>query len=428
MIHVHQCFNAVGHGTFFSGLVRAEGADGTIFSWIYDCGSKRPTQIAQEISELEGWPEWPHKVDLLVLSHFDDDHVNGLERLLLHRSIEVLALPYMDVAQRLMNSASVVGETCSASTALLQLDPFRWLKARGLSDRVGSILFVRGGPRGDNDPPVDADPRPLPGPRDSNDPDRLKPERDLDETFHLDYLEEIDAKIDFSPRVVLWEHAMPASYSGLPVELMFFNSEQPDFFRRDKSGARIARRSGMSVRAVQSEIQSIMKSYGLLDLSRPPRRKWRDALRVSYDKHFGSTSQQRNNISLCLLVRPRSLEVGSCGIFSRRDACRMPVLSKAGLLCLGDLRIDQGVLSEMQKHFGPDRWSSIACVQVPHHGSRHSWEKGNAAAFAPDWFVQCVPDWSALHPHTSVTTDLQGFQVLRADYRHRVAFEYHFPL
>lgn len=426
MIHVHQCFNAVGHGTFFSGLAWSDELPQRPFSWVYDCGSKRTTRIDQEISHLEQSEYWPDEIDLLVLSHFDDDHVNGVERFLRTRRVRVLALPYMDVAQRLMNSAAVVGESCSASTALFQLDPVRWLGTQGLSERVDSILFVRGGPRRDGDPPVDADPTPLPSPTPIEESQWTRNTETQDEVFRMDYLAESNAGDASGPRLLLWKHAISTSLARLPVELMFFNSEQPNMFRRDSGGDRVARRSGVPLPALQSEIHSLMHRYGLLDLSRPPRRKWRDALRATYDKHFGRASQNRNNISLCLLVRPLAQEVGACLIFRDRIARSVRVCERAGLLFLGDLQIHREVLDAMRMHFGYDRWNAIAGVQVPHHGSRHSWETGNAAVFAPDWFVHCVPDQSTHHPHQDVNADLKGFRVLQANYRRRVAIDYHF--
>ncbi|WP_157903131.1 MBL fold metallo-hydrolase [Cupriavidus malaysiensis] len=427
MIHVHQCFNAVGHGTFFSGLVQDDRQPTRSFSWVYDCGSKRTTRIDAEIADLEAWTAWPERIDLFVLSHFDDDHVNGVERFLQERSVDVLALPYLDVAQRLMHAAALADEASSASTALFQLDPVQWLSAKGLSGRVGSIVFVRGGQRQDGDPPVDVDPRPLVGLPRLDGSEQASAADDPDVDFRLDYFAAKGPEGTSKLQLMLWRHVMPAAHALFPVELMFFNSEQPDLFRRDISGNRVARRSGMPLPALQSEIRSVMQRFGLSDLSRSPRQKWRDALRATYGKHFGSTSQHRNNISLCLLVRPLAHEVCRCRIFHDRMARRIPVSGRAGLLCLGDLRINKEVLSAMWTHFGAARWNTIAGVQVPHHGSRHSWEAGCASAFAPDWFVHCVPDRSAHHPHESVNADLFGYPVLRATYRRRVAIDYHFP-
>jgi hypothetical protein len=431
MIHVHQCFNAVGHGTFFNGLVLDE-LRGDSFSWIYDCGSKRTTRIAQEITCLERWEDWPAEVDLLVLSHFDDDHVNGVEQLLSSRRVRVLALPYMDIGHLLACAGSIGSETCSASTAALQLDPVAWLRSRGLSRQVDTVLLVQGGRRGDGDPPVDAGPAPLPAGPDVN---QAEPKRrnatDSGSAFHVGGAS-IGAEVAAGPGKVLWRHATAVEADGVPLELMFFNSSQPDLFRAGAGGELLARRSRQSTLVVQADVESVGQQFRLWDLSRPPRKGWRDALRAVYVKHFGNSSQQRNNISLCVLVRPLGFSAQRCRMFSRRQICcpirrrRVPSVGRPGMLLLGDLRVDRGTLSEMQNHFGPARWASIGTVQVPHHGSRHSWEPGAAAIFGADRFIQCVPDASPDHPHRSVSADLASKPVLRADYRAGVVVDYHF--
>jgi len=421
----------VGHGSFLNGLARDEGLAGS-FSWIYDCGSKRTTRINQEIASLEGWEQWPEEVDLLVLSHFDDDHVNGVERLLRSRRVRVLALPYMDVGQSLVCAASFGRDPCSASTAAFQLDPAGWLLSRGLAEQVDTVLLVQGGPRGDDDPPVDGGPVPLPGGPDDNQR-RQDGRADFNKatSLHLSGSARAASKTS-TPRMLLWRHVASTAARGIPLELTFFNATQPSLFRKDGSGALVARRSRGSISVVQGEVDAVVRRYGLHDLSRPPRRGWRDALRAVYVKHFGGSSQQRNNISLCLLVRPLCLDLNACVIFSDRyddisvDQERVELQDRGGLLLLGDLRVDRDTIAEMQKHFGSVRWADIGTVQVPHHGSRYSWEAGAAASFSPDRFVHCVPDASSHHPHQAVGDDLRGFSVHCANYQTQVAIDYHF--
>lgn len=431
-VHVHQCFNAVGHGTFFNGLALDRERNSS-FSWIYDCGSKRTTRIGHEITRLLEWRLiWPKEVDLLVLSHFDDDHVNGIEQLLNSTRVQTLALPYIDIGHRLACAASLSADPCSASTAALQLDPVAWLQSRGLTGQVDTILLVQGGPRGDNDPPVDGGTVPLPsGPADNQRLQRDSTDIDGTATSRLAGTAKAGGST-VAPRIVSWRHAVSAQAGNIPLELTFFNATQPSLFRNDANGGLIARRSRCPTSVVQIDVEVIMRRYGLADLGGAPRRGWRDALRTVYAKHFGNSSQQRNNISLCLLVRPAGEKVGSCEIFTCRETLystprrRVSSINRAGTLLLGDLRIDNATLADMQAHFGVVRWRDLGTVQVPHHGSLHSWQRGAAKLFAPDRFVHCVPDASAHHPHPSVDDDLSGHAVLRADYERGIAIDYHF--
>ncbi|WP_135410891.1 MBL fold metallo-hydrolase [Escherichia sp. E4385] len=55
------------------------------FNIVYDCGSTSRTTIINKIHSLPNWFKNTHGsrvIDMLVISHFDDDHVNGLEELL----------------------------------------------------------------------------------------------------------------------------------------------------------------------------------------------------------------------------------------------------------------------------------------------------------------------------------------------------------
>lgn len=376
---------------------------------------------------------WPEEIDLLVLSHFDDDHVNGVERLLKSRKVRILALPYMDVGHSLAAAASVGTDPCSASTAAFQLDPVTWLKSRGLAGQIDTVIMVQGGPRGDGDPPVDGGPVPLPrGPEDNH---RLRDDSVDTKGTEVSPVTRTTggAGKATAPPVVLWRHTTSTMASGIPLELMFFNATQPDLFYKDGNGMLVARRSSSAISVIQADVDIIARRYGLHDLSRQPGRGWRDALRAVYVKHFGNSSQQRNNISLCLLVRPRVSAVKGCSIF-RKD-CEPTLtpprhvsnIKKPGTLLLGDLRIDSATLAEMQAHFGMARWVDIGTVQVPHHGSKHSWETGAAAVLNPERFIHCVPDASSHHPHRSVDDDLSPVAaVLRANYRTGVVIDYHF--
>ncbi|WP_139133054.1 hypothetical protein [Pandoraea sp. ISTKB] len=432
MINVHQRFNSVGHGTFFNGFAFEMGRVNE-FSWIYDCGSKRTTRLDQEITRFDECWQAPEEIDLLVLSHFDDDHVNGVERLLKSRKVRNLALPYMDIGQRLACAAAIDSDSSSASTASLQLDPVAWLHAHGLADQVTTVLMVQGGTRDDDDPPIDAPPAPLPSSPTADEPFQNEKGHSSERAHGPRHplMNAHGTSIATGPQLLTHKHTRSVGALGLPLELMFFNATQPDLFRHDATGMSVARRSHCEISVVQSEVDKISRSYGLYDLSRKPRKGWRDALRAVYVKHFGNSSQQRNNISLCLLVRPYAIRIGYFAVAENFDEHhffydgKILNTNKAGTLLLGDLRIDAGTLEEMTAHFGLTRWASIGTVQVPHHGSKHSWESGAAAAFSAELFVHCIPDSSSHHPHKSVEDDLNSVAtVLRADYRTSVVINY----
>lgn len=115
---------AIGQGGFHATRL-FEDRRGDGFTFVYDCGSLNAADVLErEIQEFfdggrHGWDccWWSGapssgRVDLIVLSHIDADHVNGLARLLEHRepkSNTVILLPYLEWWDRLAQFASHPG-------------------------------------------------------------------------------------------------------------------------------------------------------------------------------------------------------------------------------------------------------------------------------------------------------------------------------
>lgn len=125
-------------------------------------------------------------------------------------------------------------------------------------------------------------------------------------------------------------------------------------------------------------------------------KNWRKKLKECYEKHFGKTGKAKNNISLCMYAAPLKSYSNS---YSHRY----------GTLLTGDINLSCNVIDDMKIHFGINRWKFLEMVQVPHHGSQHSWTLGNTAKFLPAKFVQCATP-TKNHPHINVITDLINYK------------------
>jgi hypothetical protein len=445
-VHVRQEFQSVGHGTFFTGNVRD--FHGRRFCWVYDCGSKRPTRVEQAIKALAYSQYWSGDVelDMVAVSHFDDDHINGLELLLQRHSVKWLVLPFMGIKTRLAHASSLMqGEASSATTAAFTMDPVKYLADRGLSDRIGSILLIRGGPEGGA---ADGGGE-LPEKDRSGGPENFSWEDSPEDAAQYP-AGFFDSYAAGNPQVKVLSHRKPMKASGgLPFEFVFYNTSLP---------GGTAKRSKLPLSAVQSDVDLIFRTYRLQDPLRKPRSGWRKSLIRCYDKHFGSKGPERNNISLCVLARPLVdahlhpyCSLGAycgphaahwsqfCSDWPRCPYC-WPYIDSASadldsqrsdrqaLLLTGDLALDSQEIEAMQKHFGLWRWNEIGVTQVPHHGSQHSWETGNAAGFGSSQFVQCVPTVSKHndHPHPIVVADLSNAPVHVANYENSVVHDFCF--
>lgn len=94
----------VGHGFFHSGSITIP--DQT-FRYVYDCGSKGrgcPNILKQQIKNYIGgtFAGLDRKeIDLLVLSHFHTDHINGVVLLRQNAHVQTIVVPFLDAELRL---------------------------------------------------------------------------------------------------------------------------------------------------------------------------------------------------------------------------------------------------------------------------------------------------------------------------------------
>lgn len=81
----------VGHGAFFTEQIELDG--GLSFRMVYDCGGIRH-DVERQIDEYKKTLDY-QKIDLLCISHFDDDHITGISELCKGVSVSRILLPYL---------------------------------------------------------------------------------------------------------------------------------------------------------------------------------------------------------------------------------------------------------------------------------------------------------------------------------------------
>ena len=77
-------FHGIGQGLFYSGSIANGG-----FNFVYDCGSESPAMLRTITLPCAD-------LDFVAISHFHDDHVNGLPALFRNHRVEKVFLPYFD--------------------------------------------------------------------------------------------------------------------------------------------------------------------------------------------------------------------------------------------------------------------------------------------------------------------------------------------
>lgn len=148
----------VGHGGFQTGLVLPSRA--RPFSWVYDCGSRSSTALKAALREWRN--RSPRRIDWLILSHFDYDHLSGLDTLLQYKRVRAVMLPYLNEEATAWALCESLINPRAARYIELLVDPVAWFGRRG----VEQIYFVAGedgdAPDADGDGDDKDDRRPTP--------------------------------------------------------------------------------------------------------------------------------------------------------------------------------------------------------------------------------------------------------------------------
>ena len=416
ILEVWTRFEPVGHGSFIRGRVATDNWNGE-FHWVYDCGSRRPSQLRGLVEDYYGSRREP--IDLLCLSHFDADHVNGLELLLRRSPVKTLVLPYVGLAERLYLATQIQEQdgAMAAQQAAMTASPLRYLSAR-FSDRIDRIILIKGAAGWPE--PEAAQSAALPPPTPTDSPlhiDGLSTDGMLQP--HGEEEGYLASDLGLANKLAIASHFQPWRV-GNAFEFVFYNSALPGW-RTPRSGA--------SLTKVAAEVDGVLRNYEMCSL-RTPKRGWEHALRELYDQHFGSSAERRNAISLCAYAAPtgsRHTHVWE----AKRNASSVgrvtlepSALHGDGVLLTGDIALFRRELEALKEHLGEARWRRIRAMQVPHHGSRRSWQPGNSAVCQHKYSVICapqpVPDTS--HPHQDVLDDLPNWVVASYDQSVELAF------
>lgn len=89
-------FHNVGQGLFYSGII------GRSFNFVYDCGSLNEGYLKKSIKQYKTNNLKGKVLDLLIISHFHKDHINGVEELLKGVKVHTVVIPYMPFVERLL--------------------------------------------------------------------------------------------------------------------------------------------------------------------------------------------------------------------------------------------------------------------------------------------------------------------------------------
>lgn len=130
-------FHNVGQGLFYSGILSKKvNHKHNVFSFVYDCGTDSSTLFLQrEIDDFKlllpttGISKHK-KLDLLVISHLHDDHVNGLKYLLKDIDVDTVVMPYINDNLELL--ARLESHSNDEFLQVFYTDPIAWFVSNGV--------------------------------------------------------------------------------------------------------------------------------------------------------------------------------------------------------------------------------------------------------------------------------------------------------
>ena len=367
-------FHPVGQGLFTSGTIVSE--NGKKFNFVYDCGTSSSRMLLNDaISSLS----FSSNIDLLAISHFDNDHVNGLKILLNKYNVKTLLLPFLSLEERLFIAFE---NKVGVSDTLMQfyLDPGNYLLDK-FGGSIENIILV---PSVSN---IDGDFESL--------------GEGLDNNVFID----IDASYNKNSRVKKLNKRGRILYGNF-FEFIPYND------------------SSVSYKSSKSFKNIIFKEKGILQNLKEKDKIQASLARIrdQYDKCFGKSPFERNVISMFLFAGPRQ--------YNTRTFSEMGLLRKHGssyivwsgykncILYTGDGFLDTKLkLDTLVTFFGKNRISRIGCFQVMHHGASGCWHPGVAKALSPAISVfSSNPDHKGLkHPHAEVVRDFLPYHPVQVD-------------
>ena len=389
------CFHNVGQGGFYSGMIKC---DKNNFTFVYDCGTLSPHKfVTDAIKDFSRSIEVKEKLNLLVLSHMDADHVNGVSDLINIcniRQIDILVMPYMTLLDRTILLSYYTKRSPDNNSEWYYefiIDPIGFFSGKDIN--INHIVFV------------------------SN--------RDEYDERNEDILQFDDLNCEF----VGWENkkkenTLLVEYNkseGLTNRLHCIENFKINSYKKWKFEFWCDCREFRT--GIYEKVKNKITELGLNINSIDSIRDVFDNKRKELAACYGETRIAPNDMSVVLLHYPiiesfssnidlaimKPFEYG-CLLSS---AC-YPLLNNQGdknkTLLLGDINL-KSTFTEIWDYFNlTDIKDEILICTVPHHGSRYSWECEIINRCADSIFVVSSGIHGRFkHPHNDVVRDFKKY-------------------
>jgi hypothetical protein len=390
----------VGQGGFHTGELCIGSAR---LRYIYDCGSTNQAHIdsavvnyAKSIPKENGQDK--PMVDVLFISHFDNDHIKGLETLFRHVTIKKAVIPYVDHYERLYlyAAASSEGGVSKEFQSYLS-NAYGWL----MEKEVEQIVVVGGD--GDVGPPGSSD---------------SAPNREVTSEYaQTEFLElKPNDKVRFSDPLCVDSEPVTHMYHYEQLNLHSGTGVIADWhfliYVHPWKKKRAAFINLVKERLPEAFLDITLKSENnwLVEVLKKP--SCVKIITECYDTVWKGAKQKKNATTLSLYSGPHSIAMfqntvtrGNQGtphqMVDAKDAPKSNAVHRAGWLLTGDAAIREKVRRKpFLAHYQHLR-EFVGVFMLPHHGSNANFDPELLSHFnAPIYSIAAGK--TKHHPHMTV--------------------------
>lgn len=329
----------VGQGLFYTGEIKSEGK---AFNFVYDCGGNESI-ITKMVDKYIPYSD--KYIDMLVISHFDNDHINGLPLLLKKvNKINKLFIPYCgDIASYLLLVSYIYGNGSS------------------FSNKINDIILVRTSELEEENRLIDFE--------------ELRLENVLDETYRIDNIRvsTMDTSSSSINLRAIWQFKLYNTFlkGKISVDII---KQKIDKLITEKKCTSLGELLLNHLDDIINDLKDIYKPYVSSNLR----------------------NSKHNQASLCLyhspLVRIYNYEVGcvpkqtfkefmegkklGCPLYFKCYSSIFSLNERVGTMLTGDISLRVNKLTKKYDHFRnyfSSEKDKVLFFLVPHHGAVNNW-------------------------------------------------------
>ena len=345
-------FRPVGQGLFYSGVFNHL-SSGERFTMVYDCGTNSAAHYIQhEIDIFRRSIKKENKLDLLIISHFHDDHISHIPLLLQKTNgAKMVILPFLSSDELLLNYQVSLIDGGNTLPAEFFINPARYLMNEF---KVDQVIYIH---------PSEA------GRDDINDGDVDSNKLNLTEDFQFVLVNNLQSVTNL-PVGVTTEDGVSHYYDM--GSLIFSGLWEFKFFNKI--------RDPLQVTSFKNDLALLLaKANPTIDdigiyVNNSPASALDELKKIYYDNFLEAYINDTSLVVFHTAVTPLTFDYIKSWIlgkpyFPARCNVSGASLYRCGNLLVGDIKVDNRCLDQITNKWSSVILDKVVYSQIPHHGA-----------------------------------------------------------